>query len=226
MSDDTFVARWSRLKRESAQAKDPQAKVGKTPSARDAEPRDHATAKSGGAPGDARTGPEPPFDPSTLPPIESIVAGTDVRAFLQKGVPAELMTAALRRAWTTDPAIRDFIGIAENQWDFTDPSSIPGFGTLDATGEGPRLVAEAMGKAPEEPASDAPGLVEERRQPALEARPSAPPEPATQETDAGTSKTIADKSSTVAVAASHDRAPASDGGAAIRRKGHGGAMPR
>ncbi|HWE17615.1 MAG TPA: DUF3306 domain-containing protein [Hyphomicrobiaceae bacterium] len=224
MSDDTFVARWSRLKRESAQAKKPRAEVGKTPSAKDAEPRDHAAAKSGGAPGVARTGPEPPLDPSNLPPIESIVAGTDVRAFLQKGVPADLMTAALRRAWTTDPAIRDFVGIAENQWDFTNPSSIPGFGTLDATGEGPRLVAEAMGKVPEERASDAPALAEERREAAVEAGASASSEPATQETDADKSKTIADKS-TVAVAASRHPAPASDGTAA-RRKGHGGAMPR
>ena len=63
-------------------------------------------------------------------PIDSIVAGSDIRAFLQSGVPAELTKAALRRAWTTDPAIRDFIGIAENQWDFTDPTSIPGFGPL------------------------------------------------------------------------------------------------
>jgi hypothetical protein len=225
MSDDTFVARWSRLKRESAQAKKPQAEVGKASAAKDLEPRDHAATKSGGAPGVTLPRSEPPFDPSNLPPIESIVAGTDVRAFLQKGVPAELMTAALRRAWTTDPAIRDFIGIAENQWDFTDPASIPGFGALDATGEGPRLVAEAMGNVPEERASDAPALAEERREGALEAGASAPCEPATQETDAGKSKTNAD-TGVVAVAASHHPAPASDGGTATRRKGHGGAMPR
>jgi TorA maturation chaperone TorD len=32
----------------------------------------------------------------------------------------------------TDPAIRDFIGIAENQWDFNDPTAMPGFGPLRA----------------------------------------------------------------------------------------------
>ena len=37
----------------------------------------------------------------------SITAATDIRAFLAPGVPAELTRAALRRAWTADPAIRD-----------------------------------------------------------------------------------------------------------------------
>ena len=45
-------------------------------------------------------------------------------------MPAELTRAALRRAWVSDPAIRDFIGIAENQWDFNDPEAIPGFVSL------------------------------------------------------------------------------------------------
>jgi hypothetical protein len=71
-----------------------------------------------------------PFDLASLPSIESIAAGTDIIAFLRAEVPAELTRAALRRAWASDPAIRDFIGIAENQWDFNDPDAIPGFGPL------------------------------------------------------------------------------------------------
>jgi Protein of unknown function (DUF3306) len=73
---------------------------------------------------------EMPFDTTSLPPIESIVAETDVTAFLRSGVPADLTRLALRRAWTSDPAIRDFIGIAENQWDFNNPTGVPGFGAL------------------------------------------------------------------------------------------------
>ena len=69
----------------------------------------------------------PAFDPATLPPIESITATSDIRAFLAPGVPEELTRAALRRVWVTDPMIRDFVGIAENQWDFTKPDSVPGF---------------------------------------------------------------------------------------------------
>jgi hypothetical protein len=74
-------------------------------------------------------------DLSSLPPIESITGATDVTAFLRKGIPAELSRAALRRAWAADPAIRDFIGLAENAWDFNDPNAMPGFGPLDCSEE-------------------------------------------------------------------------------------------
>ena len=37
-------------------------------------------------------------------------------------------------------AIRDFVGIAENQWDFNKPQDIPGFGLLDASENIQRLV--------------------------------------------------------------------------------------
>ena len=49
-----------------------------------------------------------------LPATESITADTDIRAFLAPGIPAHLTRAALRRAWAADPAIRDFVGLAEN----------------------------------------------------------------------------------------------------------------
>jgi hypothetical protein len=39
----------------------------------------------------------------------------------------------LRAAWVADPAIRDFIGIADSQWDFNDPAAMPGFGPLEST---------------------------------------------------------------------------------------------
>ena len=83
-----------------------------------------------------------PFDRVSLPSIDSITADTDIIAFLKSGVPTELRRAALRRAWTRDPAIRDFIGIAENQWDFNDPNGIPGFGRLDATESGVIFLAQ------------------------------------------------------------------------------------
>lgn len=86
--------------------------------------------------------PEAPFDPASLPSTESIVADTDIIAFLRAGVPAELARAALRKAWTSDPAIRDFIGIAENQWDFNDPNAIPGFGPLLPTESGVDILAQ------------------------------------------------------------------------------------
>jgi hypothetical protein len=119
MSDD-FLARWSRRKQEArTQPEKP--------------PAPKPVAK-----------PEPEFDVTTLPPLESISALTDVTAFLQKGVPAELTRAALRRVWTADPAIRDFVGLAENAWDFTDPAAMPGFGPLEATDEVRQMIAQVV----------------------------------------------------------------------------------
>jgi hypothetical protein len=92
-----------------------------------------------------------PFDPVSLPSIDAIAADTDIVAFLKSGVPTELRRAALRRAWTSDPAIRDFIGIAENQWDFNDPNGISGFGRLDATESGVIFLAQVSSTPGEMP---------------------------------------------------------------------------
>jgi hypothetical protein len=92
-----------------------------------------------------------PFDPASLPSIGSITADTDIVGFLKSGVPTALTRAALRRAWTSDPAIRDFIGIAENQWDFNDPNGISGFGRLDATESGVIFLAQVSSTPGEMP---------------------------------------------------------------------------
>jgi Protein of unknown function (DUF3306) len=88
------------------------------------------------------------FDPAVLPPIESITATSDIRAFLAPGVPEELTRAALRRVWVADPKIRDFIGIAENQWDFNKRGSVPGFGSLELTPGLRRMVANLISDEP------------------------------------------------------------------------------
>jgi hypothetical protein len=75
---------------------------------------------------------EETFDLADLPPLDSIAANTDVTAFLRPGVPPDLTRAALRRAWTSDPAIRDFVGLVENGWDFNNPSAMAGFGAITA----------------------------------------------------------------------------------------------
>jgi len=112
---ENFLARWSRLKRETTLEKDAHSKQ---PSVEDAPP---VCAPS-----------SPPFDPTNLPSLESIDAATDIRPFLETNVPEELTRAALRNTWSADPAIRDFVGIADNQWDFNAPTSIPGFGLITA----------------------------------------------------------------------------------------------
>jgi hypothetical protein len=139
-SAENFVSRWSRLKREPAPA--PEALPAEIEALGTLEGDALAIAETELVAGD----PEPAFDPASLPSIESIGIDTDIRGFLQPRVPPELTRAALRQAWASDPAIRDFIGIAENQWDFNDPTSIFGFGPMRATDNVPALLAQALGK--------------------------------------------------------------------------------
>lgn len=118
MTEEVFLARWSRRKR---------ASKSDTPRAETAKPAGDAAVPSPAAEAEAEV------DLGSLPLVDSITAGTDIRAFLRKGVPQELMRGALRRAWSADPAIRDFVGLAENAWDFNDPNAMPGFGPLDCS---------------------------------------------------------------------------------------------
>jgi len=144
--DETFIARWSRKKRE---ADSDRGAASRTPAPEKppaAEAPERAAAASPAPPDKPDAGPDRPVDPASLPPLESIAAGTDIRAFLQKGVPADLARAALRRAWSADPAIRDFIEIAENQWDFANPVALPGFGPLAPEDDVRQLVAQALGR--------------------------------------------------------------------------------
>ena len=133
--DNTFLARWSRRKRSAAS---------------DARERPKPEAASGGAASRASAAAlssveaKPLFDPASLPPIESIVAGSDISAFLAAGVPADLTRAALRRVWSSDPMIRNFVGLSENSWDFNAPGAMPGFGPLGKD-EVARLVTRLLG---------------------------------------------------------------------------------
>jgi uncharacterized protein DUF3306 len=142
-ASENFVSRWARLKRNAdiqrraEPAEDPLLLPATDPSpggteAAIAKPRIDAV--------------DEPFDPASLPSIETITVDTDIRGFLRSRVPAELTRAALRQAWASDPAIRDFIGIAENQWDFNDPDSIPGFGPLLESDNVPSLLSQALGR--------------------------------------------------------------------------------
>ena len=153
MNDEDFLSRWSRRKRiaeeVSPEALSP-AQVFNPPKAGDA---GSAVAS------EAETADE--LDLSALPPLDSITSATDVTAFLRKGVPQALTREALRRAWLADPTIRDFIGLAENAWDFNDPNAMPGFGPLDYTPEQVRdLVARILGDkervVEDDPTSEAP----------------------------------------------------------------------
>ena len=86
-----------------------------------------------------------PFDPASLPTIESVGAESNIRAFLEAGVPDDLARAALRRVWSLDPAIRDFVGLSENSWDFNAPGAMAGFGPIDGEEVG-RLLTRLLGE--------------------------------------------------------------------------------
>jgi TorA maturation chaperone TorD len=135
---ENIMSRWSRMKQESARHAEPDGSSSE-PKPIDAEPCDLDGATVATPATNSPT--SPTFDPATLPPLQSITVGTDIRSFLASNVPVELTNAALRRAWVTDPAIRDFIGIAESQWDFNDPTAMPGFGPLPAGNDVAGLVA-------------------------------------------------------------------------------------
>jgi hypothetical protein len=154
-ADEGFLARWSRRKRDA--------------SANQREPATSETAESGAVPAASQAAEEtqPLVDLASLPPIDSIDAGSDIRAFLAPGVPADLTRAALRRAWSSDRTIRDFIGLSENSWDFNAPGGVPGFGAVTAE-DIRRLLARLTGEpdAAEAARSEAERLSESQAPPA------------------------------------------------------------
>jgi hypothetical protein len=205
---ENSLSRWSRLKREA---------VSKGQAGADL---DDTQARSAGP---ANTQPEAGLDdgfvdPEDLPPIDAITADTDIRAFLKSRVPAELTRAALRRAWTNDPAIRDFIGIAENQWDFNDPTAIPGFGLLQGTDDISTLLEQAFGQLSElaTAIAESPMAVEPPAPAEIVEEIGAPDQPGIP----GASNAIAAERAEIEFGAEQEN------GAPLKRRSHGGALPR
>lgn len=167
--DDTFLSRWSRRKQQAAQPDASQANRSLPQGSSETSPE----RKSAASPAiDRPAQPAAPLvDLSRLPSLDSIGPTTDIRPFLQPGVPGSLSHAALRRMWSADPAIRDYIGPSENAWDFTAADGMPGFGPLLPSDDVKRLLAQVFGEeTPDGTAagSDATAFVD----------PSSPPAPA------------------------------------------------
>ena len=214
MSDEEFLKRWSRRKQEAKQETSKAAEQAPSP------PGQTVAA----SPETAEVASEPEIDLSKLPSIDSITASTDITEFLRKGIPAELSRAALRRAWAADPAIRDFVGLAENAWDFTDPNAIPGFGALQGTPEqisamvervlgGVRDAADKLVELPEKEQERA--KADQERVLATEAVPD----------EAKSATRLSDLSAEPVAAAQPEASVEDDNGVAVRRRTHGGALP-
>jgi hypothetical protein len=148
MSDpENFLTRWSRRKQD----------VAKEDARQDAKP-DEVKAPDVIAKADAAAPAAPvaaePLDLSKLPSLDNITAETDVTAFLRPGVPTGLARAALRRAWSSDPAVREFVGLQENDWVFNPPGAAEGFGPLDPEHDVRKLLAQVFGETAKEEKED------------------------------------------------------------------------
>lgn len=131
MSDpDGFLARWSRRKQEARHRQPPPV-----------EPP---------IPGHPEASAEEPEAPPELPPVESITAETDISVFLAKGVADSIRNAALRRMWSLDPAIRDYVGDARDYaYDWNTPGGVPGFGPIDPSYDVEGTIARIFGDGQE-----------------------------------------------------------------------------
>ena len=230
---EDFLSRWARRKREAAANATPAETKPESPAPEkaDAKPANGpAPAETSG--GDVRG--EPLFDLSALPPIESISAGTDIRVFMQPGVPAALTRAALRRAWSADPAIRDYIGLSENAWDFTAPDSMTGFGPLDPA-EVPRLLGQIFGEThtAEAPPSASQQIASSSETPGAGPKLSDTPDASADgsgdapgQFEAESSPELLHRESSLEVKPDDNRRESEQGNPLGRsRRGHGGALP-
>jgi hypothetical protein len=221
-----FLARWSRRKRH-ATSENTQSKSGSS--------SDNIVSEASATPAKDET--RLPFDDASLPKLESIGAKSDIRAFLEAGVPGDLARAALRRVWSSDPAIRDFIGLSENSGDFNAPGAMAGFGPIDREeagwlltrlfGEGPDTMAAAV-----HPPVISPGA-EDSQKPAGESDP-VEYQSINAESAASGQQLDVDKIRVAGEVAQQGGAIAPQSGLdkseclspILRRRGHGGASPR
>jgi hypothetical protein len=232
MSNETeFFARWSRRKRHAAADKIAQSKSEDTRDGGD----------SGASAGFAQGENELPFDPASLPSIESIGAESNIRGFLEAGVPDDLTRVALRRVWSLDPAIRDFVGLSENSWDFNAPGAMAGFGPINGEEVG-RMLTRLLGEADTVAAAVHPPVVpqpaEGSQKPADESNPvdyqatnvesPAPASTKAQQLDLNQIPTAGDmvQQRRAHAAAAQSELTPSEYRAPTLRRSHGGALPR
>jgi hypothetical protein len=139
--NDNIFARWSRRKQSVRDSETP---------APDHEEGafDKAVAEAGAEPAEQQienAGAEATEPVEPLPRLEDLTAESDLSAFLRNGVPEALKRAALRKVWSLDPAIRDYVGPSEYAWDFNQPGSMAGFGPLDANDAASEFLATMSG---------------------------------------------------------------------------------
>lgn len=102
--------------------------------------------------------------PVEMPPDAATIPLDDITGWLGRNVPEGWRELALRRLWSADIAIRDFIGPADYAWDWNTPGGAPGWGPMRAADDMVRLLARAIGE--DIPKQDPPARLAEIEAPA------------------------------------------------------------
>ena len=145
MSSENFLSRWSRRKGAVRAAEAPDRPPPAPADPAEGEAATEAVApddrQAAGAGGDALT----PDEIARLPSVDDLTAEMDLSVFLRKGVPDGLRKAALRRMWSLDPKIRDFVSEArEYAYDWNVPGGVPGSGGALPPADEIRKLAEQI----------------------------------------------------------------------------------
>ncbi|CAO4163617.1 DUF3306 domain-containing protein [Methylorubrum aminovorans] len=160
----TFLSRWARRKEAVRAAEQSESPVA-TDTAATGEALAAALSDETAPPmvAEADADSEPASAPddllASLPSLDDLTPETDLTAFLQAGVPTALRNAALRRMWSLDPAIRDFVSEArEYAYDWNTPGGVPGMGPLlptdDVKAMLKRVIDGILTKEVEEPEAE------------------------------------------------------------------------
>jgi hypothetical protein len=133
--DEGFASRWSRLKQQSRVVAPP-APVAQAVAPIESEDPAVSEKKAPDA--------EKPFDPSTLPPVESLTKESDYSAFMRAEVPEDLRQKALRRLWASDPVLSAPEILDMHNLDYNNVPTFPqGLRTLYRVGRGMLDAVEA-----------------------------------------------------------------------------------
>ena len=138
--DENFAQRWSRLKQQ----------------AREEEKLTEAPPSDLPAKVDEPVAEEPkeekPFDPASLPPVESLTKDSDYSQFMRPEVPEDLRQKALRRLWAADPVLSAPDALDMHTIDYNAVPTFPeGLKTLFRIGQG--MLDEAEAKAADDEAA-------------------------------------------------------------------------
>lgn len=165
-----------------------------------------------------------------LPSLDALTPETDLTAFLQSGVPTALRNAALRRMWSLDPAIRDFVSEArEYAYDWNTPGGVPGMGPLLPTDDVKAMLKRIIDGVPvpaeEEPDTEPQDAPTAEAEEAPQIADAAPPASETAPETDGVPLPMPDLHAPVAVAAAESPEVVQSPLPRPRLRRHGGAMP-